>query len=58
MMSCLNHGDEVLLFAPAWPSYDGMLKLIGAVQFTSCRRDNYHPDMDARDAITDKTKPL
>ena len=60
MMSCLNPGDEVLLFAPAWPSYDGMLKLIGAVPVhVPVRRDNYHPDMDAtRAAITDKTKAI
>ena len=60
MMSCLNPGDEVLLFAPAWPSYDGMLKLIGAVPVhVPVKRENYHPDMDAtRDAITSKTKAI
>ena len=31
MMATLNPGDEVLLLAPAWPSYDGMLKLLGTV---------------------------
>ena len=25
MMTCLNPDDEVILFAPAWPSYDGCL---------------------------------
>lgn len=60
MMSCLNPGDEVLLFAPAWPSYDGMLKLIGAVPVhVPVKRENYHPDMDAtRAAITSKTKAI
>ena len=60
MMSCLNPGDEVLLFAPAWPSYDGMLKLIGAVPIhVPVKRENYHPDMDAtRAAITSKTKAI
>ena len=60
MMSCLNPGDEVLLFAPAWPSYDGMLKLIGAVPIhVPVKRENYHPDMDAtRSAITSKTKAI
>ena len=54
MMTCLNPGDEVILFAPAWPSYDGMLKLIGAVPIhVPVKRENYHPDMDAtRAAIT------
>ena len=60
MMSCLNPGDEVILFAPAWPSYDGMLKLIGAVPVhVPVRRDNYHPDMTAvRAAINPKTKAM
>ena len=60
MMSCLNPGDEVILFAPAWPSYDGMLKLIGAVPIhVPVKRENYHPDIDAtKAAITDKTKAI
>ena len=60
MMSCLNPGDEVILFAPAWPSYDGMLKLIGAVPVhVPVNRENYHPDMDAaRAAITSNTKAI
>ena len=60
MMSCLNVGDEVILLAPAWPSYDGMLKLIGAVPVhVPVKRDNYHPNMDAvRNAITSKTKAI
>ena len=28
MMATLDAGDEVLLLSPAWPSYDGMLKLL------------------------------
>jgi len=31
MLATLDAGDEVLLLSPAWPSYDGMLKLLGAV---------------------------
>ncbi len=60
MMSCLNPGDEVLLLAPAWPSYDGMLKLIGAVPVhVPVNRDNYHPNIDAlKSAITDKTQAI
>ena len=60
MMSCLNPGDEVILFAPAWPSYDGMLKLIGAVPIhVPVKRDNYHPDIAAtKAAITSKTKAM
>ena len=60
MMSCLNQGDEVLLLAPAWPSYDGMLKLIGAVPVhVPVKRENYHPRMDLlKAAITPKTKAI
>ena len=60
MMSCLNAGDEVILLAPAWPSYDGMLKLIGAIPIhVPVNRDNYHPNMGAiRNAITNNTKAI
>ena len=60
MMATLDAGDEVLLLSPAWPSYDGMLKLLGAVPIhVPVRRDNYHPDFDALEAaITNKTKAI
>jgi aspartate/methionine/tyrosine aminotransferase len=60
MMATLDPGDEVLLLAPAWPSYDGMLKLIGAVPVhVPVRRDNYHPDFDALEkAVTSNTKAI
>ena len=60
MMSCLNPGDEVILFAPAWPSYDGMLKLIGAVPVhVPVNRKNYHPDIAVtKAAITPQTKAI
>ena len=60
MMTCLNPGDEVILLSPAWPSYEGMLCLIGAVPVNvPVKRHNYHPDMDAiRAAITPKTLSL
>ena len=60
MMTCLNPGDEVILFSPAWPSYDGMLKLIGAIPIhVPVHRENYHPDIEAtRSAITEKTKAI
>ena len=60
MMTCLEPGDEVILLAPAWPSYDGMLRLIGAVPIhVPVKRENYHPNLDAvKNAITSKTKAL
>ena len=60
MMATLDPGDEVLLLAPAWPSYDGMLKLIGAVPVhVPVKRDDYHPDFSALEAaVTPKTKAI
>jgi len=53
-------GDEAILLAPAWASYEPMLNLIGAVPVNvPVRRDNFHPDLDAiRSAITDKTRMI
>ena len=47
MMAVMAPGDEVLLLSPAWPSYDGMIRLTGATPVhVPVRRDNYHPDFD------------
>ena len=60
MMATLDVGDEVLVLSPAWPSYDGMLKLINAVPVhVPVNRKNYHPDFNALEAaITPKTKAI
>lgn len=60
MMATLDAGDEVLLLSPAWPSYDGMLKLLNYVPVhVPVRRDNYHPDFNAlEEAVTKKTKAI
>ena len=60
MMATLDPGDEILLLAPAWPSYDGMLKMIGAVPVhVPVNRENYHPDFRAlENAVTSKTKAI
>ena len=60
MMATLDAGDEVLLLAPAWPSYDGMLKLLGAVPIhVPVNREDYHPNMEALEkAVTNKTKAI
>lgn len=48
MMAVMAPGDEVLLLSPAWPSYDGMVRLTGATPIhVPVRRENYHPDFDA-----------
>ena len=60
MMAVIEPGDEVLLLAPAWPSYDGMIKLLGGVPIhVPVNRPDYHPDMEAlKDAVTSKTKAI
>jgi len=60
LMATCSRGDEVALFAPAWPSYDGMIRLLGLVPVhVPVRRSDYHPDFDAiRDAITSKTRAI
>jgi aspartate/methionine/tyrosine aminotransferase len=53
-------GDEAILLAPSWASYEPMLDLIGAVPVNvPVRKDNFHPDIDAiRAAVTDKTRMI
>ena len=60
LMATLNAGDEVLLLSPAWPSYDGMVKLTGAVPVhVPVRKDNYHPNFDNLEAaVTPNTKAI
>jgi aspartate/methionine/tyrosine aminotransferase len=59
-MATLDAGDEVLLLSPAWPSYDGMVKLLDAVPVhVPVKRENYHPDFNNLEAaVTSKTKAL
>ena len=35
LMTAITPGDEVLLLAPAWPSYDGMIRVFGGVPVLS-----------------------
>ena len=60
LMATLDAGDEVLLLSPAWPSYDGMLKLLDCVPVhVPVKRENYHPDFNALEAaVTPKTKAI
>ena len=53
-------GDEAILLAPSWASYEPMLELIGAVPVhVPVKREDFHPDLDAiRAAITDKTRMI
>ena len=60
MMAAIGTGDEVLLLSPAWPSYDGMVRLAGGIPVhVPVKRENYHPDLAALEAhITPKTKVI
>ena len=60
MMATISEGDEVLLLSPAWPSYDGMVKLTGAVPIhVPVKRENYHPNFENLEAaVTSKTKAI
>ena len=60
MMAVLAPGDEVLLLSPAWPSYDGMVRLTGATPVhVPVLRENYHPDFDGLEAhVTSNTKAI
>lgn len=60
MMATIDAGDEVLLLSPAWPSYDGMVRLVGGIPIhVPVKRENYHPDLKALEAhITPNTKVI
>jgi aspartate/methionine/tyrosine aminotransferase len=60
MMATIDAGDEVLLLSPAWPSYDGMVRLVGGIPIhVPVKRENYHPDLEALEAhITPNTKVI
>jgi len=58
LMGLGNPGDEVLLLAPAWPTYDAQVRLVGMIPVhVPVKRENYHPDFDAlENAINENTK--
>ena len=60
LMTTITPGDEVLLLAPAWPSYDGMIRIFGGVPIhVPVSRPSYHPDFEALESsITERTKAI
>ena len=60
LMTAITPGDEVLLLAPAWPSYDGMIRVFGGVPVhVPVLRPSYHPDFEALEAsVTERTKAI
>ena len=55
-----NPGDEVLLLAPAWPSYASMITHLSMKPIhVPVRKEDFHPDMDAlENAVSNNTKFL
>ncbi len=60
LMTTISPGDEVLLLAPAWPSYDGMIRIFGGVPVhVPVSRPSYHPDFEALESsVTERTKAI
>ena len=60
LMTTITPGDEVLLLAPAWPSYDGMIRIFaGFPTHVPCSLPSYHPDFEALESsITERTKAI
>nr|MBC8517835.1 aminotransferase class I/II-fold pyridoxal phosphate-dependent enzyme [Euryarchaeota archaeon] len=56
-MVCCEPGDEVILLAPAWPSYDIQCRMLQLKPIhVPVNKENFHPDLDEIEAaITDKT---
>ena len=61
MFSLLNKGDEVIVFAPFWVSYDAIIKLADGlpVFINSTIENDFKPtSKQLKDAITNKTKAI
>ena len=57
MMITMEPGDELLIPAPAWPTYDGQAGLLGIHPVFTATDENFHPDLeDMRNSITEKTR--
>lgn len=57
MMITMEPGDELLIPAPAWPTYDGQASLLGIHPVFTSTDENFHPDLeDMRNSITEKTR--
>ncbi len=57
MMVTMEPGDEILIPAPAWPTYDGQAGLLGIHPIFTSTDENFHPDLeDMRQSITEKTR--
>lgn len=61
VLALLEHGDEAIVLDPAWPHYDGHVRMAGGVPVhVPCRaQDGFQPDPErVRAAITPRTRLL
>ena len=57
MMVTMESGDELLIPAPAWPTYEGQAGLLGIRPIFTSTDENFHPDLEnIRQSITEKTR--
>jgi aspartate/methionine/tyrosine aminotransferase len=57
MMVTMESGDEMLIPAPAWPTYEGQAGLLGIRPIFTSTDENFHPDLEnIRQSITEKTR--
>jgi len=59
MMVTCDPGDEIILLAPAWPSYAGQVGLLGIRGVHVATDGKFHPDIEAIEAaITERTRAI
>ena len=61
VLAIVEPGDEAIVLDPAWPHYDGHMRLAGGVPVhVACRaQDGFQPDPErVRAAITPRTRLL
>ena len=59
IMASASAGDEILIIAPAWPTYEAQCKMLGIHPVQVPATTDYRPDLDALEAlISDRTKAI
>ncbi len=59
LMSIINAGDEVIIFTPAWVSYEPQVRLAGGIPVFIETDDSFIPDIERlKNKITERTKAI
>ncbi|MDI3516368.1 MAG: aspartate aminotransferase [Thermotogota bacterium] len=59
LMSIINAGDEVIIFTPAWVSYEPQVRLAGGIPVFVETDDSFIPDIERlKNKITERTKAI